>query len=105
MGKTVKSAKGMVVDFDKLKIKEQLAAAPTPMEVKNRQNFIENRLKRRLKKGGASVEKTTIEVEPRLPEPTASISEEILSENQPADVSVNKTKQKARKKSVTKKEE
>lgn len=103
MGKPVKSAKGVSVDFDTLKIKEQLAAAPTPMEVKNRQNFIENRLKRRLKKKLPVVEKAAVEVEPNLPEPeTTNLGEEILpKEKKP----VAKTKQKARRKTVAKKEE
>lgn len=103
MAKTVRSAKGAAVDFDKLKIKEQLASAPTPMEVKNRQNFIENRLKRRLKKKLPVVEKAAVEVEPNLPEPAKSaLEEEILPKetNTPAP----KTKQKARRKTVVKKE-
>lgn len=50
MGKKVRSARGELVDFDLLKIKEQMASAPTPTDVRARQNFIEKRLRRRLKK-------------------------------------------------------
>jgi len=98
--RVVRSAKGAEVDFDSLKIKEQLASAPTPLEVKNRQNFIENRLKRRLKKKLPVVEKAAIEVEPSLPEPAESlvVEEEIVVEEESKTVT-SKTKQKARKKS------
>ncbi len=50
MGKKVRSAKGEMVDFDLLKIKEQIASAPAPQDVKLRQDFIEKRIRRRLKK-------------------------------------------------------
>jgi len=106
MGKPVRSAKGVPVDFDKLKIKEQLASAPTPMEVKNRQNFIENRLKRRLKKKLPVVEKAAVEVEPTLPEPLETVlKEEEILPNEETKAPAAKTKQKARKKTVAKKEE
>ena len=45
----VKSVRGENVDFDVLRIKRQLAAAPPPTEVKVRENFVEKRLKRKLK--------------------------------------------------------
>jgi len=105
MGKRVRSAKGVLVDFDFLKIKEQLASAPPPIEVKNRQNFIENRLKRRLKKATAVVEKVEVEVEPKLPETTDELDlplivdstlDEVVAEKEP------KTKQKARTKKTDK---
>lgn len=49
MAKRVRSAKGEIVDFDLLKIKEQIAAAPETMEVRSRQDFIERKLRRRMK--------------------------------------------------------
>jgi len=100
MGKKVKSAKGELVDFDYLKIKEQLASAPTPMEVKNRQNFIENRLKRRLKKKVPVVESSSVEVEPTLPEPATEVS--VKEETAPVvEETQTTTKQKARRKTTT----
>jgi len=105
--KVIRSAKGAVVDFDSLKIKEQLASAPTPLEVKNRQDFIENRLKRRLKKKLPVVEKMAVDVEPSLPEPAAVVAqEEIVSVTEAVKEkkSTKKTKQKARKKSIENKE-
>jgi hypothetical protein len=50
MGKPVKSAKGQAVDFDLLKIKQQMASAPKPTNVKAREDFIDQKFKRRLKK-------------------------------------------------------
>jgi len=97
MGKKVRSAKGEVVDFDYLKIKEQLASAPTPLEVKNRQNFIENRLKRRLKKKLPVVEAADVDVEPTLPEPAEDV---VVVEEPAAVVKPKVTKQKARKKTT-----
>jgi hypothetical protein len=81
MPKIVRSARGEVIDFDQLKIKEQLASAPTPVEVKARQNFIENRMKRRLKK---TPPKAEVEAEPKLPEPAEAedkphIEEELVA--------------------------
>lgn len=103
MGKKVRSAKGEVVDFDYLKIKEQLAAAPTPVEVKNRQNFIENRLKRRIKKKVPEVEPVAVDVEPTLPAATEeNVSEESVVEAKAAPVTkkTTTTKQRARKKTT-----
>ncbi len=102
MGKRVRSAKGEMVDFDFLKIKQQLASAPPPIEVKDRQNFIENRLKRRLKKKLPTVEKVEVEVEPKLPEPVSAYDQPLIVDpalDEPAVVEkAPKTKQKARKK-------
>lgn len=50
MSKTVKSARGVEVNFDLMKIKEQIAAAPKPTTVKVREDFIDQKFKRRLKK-------------------------------------------------------
>ncbi len=101
MGKKVRSAKGVLVDFDYLKIKEQLATAPTPIEVKERQDFIENRLKRRLKKKLPVIEKLAVDVAPVLPVPEDAV---VAEEEDPQVVEVEKattTKQKARKKKTT----
>lgn len=49
-GKGVRSARGTMVNFDLLKIKQQLALAPKTTEVKARENFIDAKFKRRLKK-------------------------------------------------------
>ncbi|PPD53418.1 MAG: hypothetical protein CTY12_04880 [Methylotenera sp.] len=48
--KGVLSARGERVDFDLLKIKQQIAAAPKTVNVTAREDFIDGRLKRRLKR-------------------------------------------------------
>ena len=50
MSKGVKSARGQVVDFDLLKIKQQIASAPKPTQVQVREDFIDQKFKRRLKR-------------------------------------------------------
>lgn len=50
MSKGVKSARGEVVDFDLLKIKQQIASAPKTIQVQEREDFIDNKFKRRLKR-------------------------------------------------------
>jgi len=99
MTKRVKSAKGVIVDFDHLHIKEKLLAAPAPVDVKIRQNFIESRLKRRAKKAVVP-----IEVAPVLPSPAEVLPEamEVLQEPEPVAKPV--TKQRARKKPINKEE-
>ncbi len=108
MGKKVRSARGVILDLDLMKIKEQIASAPTPLEVKARQNFIESRLKRRLKKAQAAVavESTNVETEPTMPEPstatvkaeTEHIEDAVQAQTEPPAPPKKKksTKQKAR---------
>lgn len=49
MTKLVRTALGQIVDFDLIKLKQQLAESPAPTEVKARENFVEKRLKRKLR--------------------------------------------------------
>jgi hypothetical protein len=46
----VRSAKGELVDFDLLRIKQQIATTPQTSTVAARQTFIDNKMKRRIKK-------------------------------------------------------
>jgi len=50
MPKKVRTAKGQIVDFDLLKIKEQMVDAPSPANVKARQDFIDQKMRRRVKR-------------------------------------------------------
>jgi hypothetical protein len=50
MSKSVKSARGEDVNFDIMKIKQQMASAPKSTTVKAREDFIDQKFKRRLKK-------------------------------------------------------
>lgn len=90
MGKKVRSAKGEQVDFDLLKIKEQIAAAPAPTDVRARQDFIEKRLRRRLKKVPTPAPKiksdATVAVDPKLPTTEDLTEEPKLIEETQAEV-------------------
>ena len=50
MPKKVRSARGEIVDFDLMKVKQQIEAAPEPSTVQARQDFIDQKMRRRLKK-------------------------------------------------------
>ena len=50
MPKRARSARGEMVDFDLLKIKQQIASAPKTTDVKKREDFIDKKLRRRVKK-------------------------------------------------------
>jgi hypothetical protein len=43
MGKLARSARGKVVDFDLIAIRQQLANAPAPVEVSTRREYIDNK--------------------------------------------------------------
>ncbi len=57
-----KSARGEIVDFDLLKIKEQIASAPKTTNVVAREDFIDQKFKRRLRKMTDNVSVTTAQV-------------------------------------------
>jgi hypothetical protein len=52
-----RSARGLIVDFDILRIREKLSRAPKPVTVKERENYIESKARRRRKKPGKEEEK------------------------------------------------
>lgn len=115
MGKKVRSARGEVVDFDLLRIKEEIAAAPQSLHVRKRKDFIEQRLRRKIrsiatdkeeqqeenkKKGVASA---AIDVEPNLPNTDVVEMQEVVQEKEEVKLEPNSTisKQRARKKPTT----
>lgn len=50
MPKNVRTARGNIIDFDLIKIKEQIASTPKPTDVKAREDFIDKKLRRRVKR-------------------------------------------------------
>lgn len=62
-----RSARGVIIDFDLLKIKQNLGAKPRTVEVKAREEFIDKRLRRRLRKG--KLELPTAEASVRVESP------------------------------------
>lgn len=86
MAKKVRSARGVEVDFDLLKIKQQLTESPS-VDVSARENFVEKRLRRRTKR---TVVPTKVAAElPVDDEIVADDAENIdgldLTEDQPVD--------------------
>lgn len=61
----VRSAKGTVVDFDLLKIKNQMAKKPISIDVKAREAFIDAKQRRRIRKAKA-VAVAPVEIESQL---------------------------------------
>lgn len=83
--KKVRSAKGEMVDFDLIRIKAQIASRAPTQDVRARQDFIERKLHRRIKKVGgaahrkASVPRADVKVQPKLPGTAAPSPEEHLN--------------------------
>lgn len=102
MANKVRSARGDMVDFDLIKIKQQIASRAPTQDVRARQDFIERKLHRRLKKTGVGqVRKQVptpprvdpVRVQPKLPGTSPATGEETLNVPQP---NADRTKQKAR---------
>lgn len=97
----VRSARGEIVDFDLLTIKEQIAAAPPPITIRARENFIDRQLKRRTKNildQAAALAVTEVSIEPisvTQEQVSPMIEEEIQVEDDNITIT---TKQKAKKK-------
>lgn len=96
-GKKVRSAKGLLVDFDLLKIKEQIASNPAPMDVKARQDHIDKRLRRRIRTAAKTPVASPVTVKPTLPSAENANQVEPLIDA-PETTDKSKTKQKARSK-------
>lgn len=69
MKKVTRSARGVVVDFDLLKIKQQIATAPKTTDVKARESFIDQKFKRRLKRLTQEVTAPRTEPTPPVDDP------------------------------------
>lgn len=60
MANKVRSVRGVVVDFDLLRIKDQMQNAPAPSDVKKRENFIDKKRRRNTKKSVAAIMNTQL---------------------------------------------
>lgn len=110
MSNTILSAKGVKVDFDLLRLKQQIGTAPKPMVVAAREDFVDNKFKRKInrqlskvmeqesvdKSNEESFEESTTEEMPIVDEPTkepvvipdatiSSINESIPTESKKKD--------------------
>jgi len=68
------SAKGENVDFDMLRIKEQMAKAPKSTTVKAREDFVDQKFKRRLKRLKQTAIAPIPDLKPAVEEPAAIAS-------------------------------
>jgi len=89
-----RSARGEIVDFDLLKIKQQIASAPPSTDVTRRKDFIENRLRRRTKKAVAVV--APIVVDKDVPSVADADKEDVVISKATISDPKATTKQKAR---------
>ncbi len=75
-----RSARGDTVDFDLLRIKEQIAAGPKPVNVQSREEFIDRKVRRRAKKQEVKPVSTAVEVDLTL-DNTHSDEQQALYDN------------------------
>ena len=50
MTKNVRTARGKIINWDLFRVKSQIAKAPKPVEVTQREEFIEKKLRRKLRR-------------------------------------------------------
>lgn len=90
-GKGARSARGEIVDFDLLRIKENLATSPKGQTVKAREDFIDNKFKRRMRRlteataaapAIAPIQAAPQVVIPPVDEPTADVDQPVATEQQ-----------------------
>ena len=105
MAKKTKSARGATVDFDLMDIKNQIKSTPKPIDVKKRENFIDEKLRRRLKKVTKKIEQEAAAVEVEAPvveevieEPVALIEEKAAVVEEPTEEVVEETPKKKKRK-------
>lgn len=83
MGKKVRSARGVIVDFDLMKVKQEIANAQ-PVDVSDRTAFVEKRLRRRTKRTATPTVAPKVE-EPAVEEVEAEVDDfeqELAAETQ-----------------------
>jgi len=111
MPKLVRSARGEMIDFDLMQIQQQLADTPVHADVQARQDFVDRRLRRRVRRVPTPPPKLRSEepdVSPKLPgtENTNQLQTFIDEAPEPIEVpeqkpTVTQSRQKARPKTKT----
>ena len=74
MARGHRSARGEIVDFDLLRIKENLGAAPKPSTVKAREDFIDQKHKRRIRRMTETVAVLSRPSAPVVPTPEVVVA-------------------------------
>jgi len=80
MAKKVKTIKGVSIDWDLLKIKQEISNAPTPLEVQERKQYIDNKLRRKINRAKESLVKKIIDEQK---------PEDIISDSNPKNALVD----------------
>lgn len=93
MGRKYRSAKGELVDFDLLKMKQSLAGKPSVPAVKAREDFVDGRLRRRPRKKIIPPLPTTLLENVGKKQPKTPVVEQPKPETK---LEIKRTKQQAR---------
>lgn len=103
MPKKVRSAKGQIVDFDLMKIKQQLGDTAEPTNVQARKDFIDAKLRRRMRKIKKTLDGATRKpVEPNTTEVAKNVAVEAAPQSEMIDEVAEPTNEAPKKTSTTK---
>lgn len=92
MVKKVRSAKGEIVDFDLMKIKQQLGDSAAPTNVQARKDFIDQKLRRRMRKIKKQLEEAPLRGK-QAPEPkTVKVDKPVSVESAPQSEKIDEVK-------------
>lgn len=94
MAKPIRSARGSLVDFDLIRIKQQMESTPKQAPVQARENFIDQRAKRRLNRSSSAIVQSPT-VEPVSIDPTPAVDIELTDTQSPVQVDEVSTKSKS----------
>lgn len=102
----VRTARGDIIDFDEMRVKQSLVSAPTDIQVKARQEYVDQRLKRRSKRRAHLISSKLLQdsadaveqvVEPTEPVEELQLDPLDVMDNDGEDVDVDQTEPKVRK--------
>lgn len=83
MGKKVRTMRGEILDWDLASVKNQMAKKPAPLNVKERQDFIDSKLRRRVKRVKDQIhELQSTKVDRKIAEAPVA-EQELIDENKP----------------------
>jgi len=105
MARRIRSAKGETVDFDLLHIKQQMTSTKPTKSVRARQDFIDRRLRRKIKKApvpAPKIKSDETQVDPKMPGTEDAVESKLIDEQLTTEVPMpaTKTKQKTRPKTT-----
>lgn len=75
MGKKIRTARGEEIDFDMMKLKNSMVQTPVKTDVAARKDFIDRKLRRRVKKAAVPA--------PAIPQETVEVNAPIVAEEKP----------------------